>query len=128
MIDQSEDFVRDLVTRFTPLAPLLAQHLKENFGELLPHVFFGDVTRWFEGELASDAMNPEAIGLLRYLESIYDAANDDVQNVIDVSFVENLTVNGAGAHLLGPQLQEVARALGILYSTDDDGPGSNSRS
>jgi hypothetical protein len=120
----TELFVRNVVATEPELQPLFEEHMEDNFGEMLPHMFFGDVTRWFESELSDDASRPKAVRLLRYLESIYDAAPADVKNVIDVSFVENLTVNGAGVGLLGPQLQEAARELGVLYPTDDDPTGS----
>jgi hypothetical protein len=44
--ERAETFVREIVERFPKLSPLLREHLHDNSGELLPHVFFGDLTRY----------------------------------------------------------------------------------
>jgi hypothetical protein len=76
------------------------------------------------GELARDPRSPEAVRLLRYLESNYHSAPDDIKNAIDVSFVEDLAVDGPGVQLLGRQCQQAARELGVLTTTQDH-PGSS---
>ena len=44
-----ESLISTLVLEIPELRPMLDGHLRDNDGELLPHVFFGDVTRWAEG-------------------------------------------------------------------------------
>jgi hypothetical protein len=119
MSESSELFVRNTVSIFPELRQLFDEHMRDNFDQMLPHIFFGDVTRWFDARLVDDPNDPEAIRLSQYLESIYDVAPEDVQNVIYVSFVENLETNGPGAHVLGPQLRAAAEELGVLHSTDE---------
>ena len=46
MSEQTEAFVRRLAGAWPGLRELLDEHLRVNFGEVLPHVFFGDITRW----------------------------------------------------------------------------------
>ncbi len=89
------EFVAWLVARHPRLAPILEEHLSDNGDELLPHVLFGDVTR-YAADLARRASDePEADDELRRLLSDLDAAmlpagqDDPVDNLIWVSFVEN---------------------------------------
>jgi hypothetical protein len=46
MSESTISFVQDLVRQFQELRNLLKEHQEDNFGELLPHVFLGDVTRY----------------------------------------------------------------------------------
>jgi hypothetical protein len=39
-------FIAELLADVPGLRPSYLEHLDDNFGELLPHVFFGDVTDW----------------------------------------------------------------------------------
>jgi hypothetical protein len=112
MSTSAEDFVNRVVLEVPVLGPLLEEHTNFN-QEILPHMFFGDVTRWFQEELERDPNSPDALKLLRYIESSYDQLPDDAQNVIDVSFVENLDVKSAGVRMLGPTLHEVAKDMGL---------------
>ncbi len=124
MSEATEAFVRNVVSTIPTLQPMFEEHMRDNFEEMLPHMFFGDVARWFDSELANDPKSPEAIRLAQYLESVYETAPEDVQNVIYVSFVENLENNGPGVDALGPRLKEAAKELGVLYPTDDHSSSS----
>jgi hypothetical protein len=65
-----------------------AEHL-ETFGEPLPHVFFGDVTR-YATETAPTA-NPELLSRFSgAIERMAASADEDVENIVAVSFFENL--------------------------------------
>jgi hypothetical protein len=48
MTSEMKSFVERLVGHFPRLQPLLTEHLDDNFDELLPIVFFGDLTRLAE--------------------------------------------------------------------------------
>jgi hypothetical protein len=116
------DFVGWLVARHAWLAPILEEHLRDNHGELLPHVLFGDVTR-YAADLARRASDdPSAEGDLRRLLDDLNAAmlppgddDDPVDNLIWVSFVENAQgVPGDSEEALRDRLRSfpnLARAL-----------------
>ena len=76
-----------LVGRHRCLAPVLDEHLAEN-EELLPHVLFGDVTRYASG-LARRGELDDLDRLLSDLDGALDDSDDEVDNLICVSFVEN---------------------------------------
>jgi hypothetical protein len=83
----SAEFVRWLATRHSGLAPLLDEHLGDH-DELLPHVLFGDVTR-YASALARRGDLDDLSGLLSDLDGALDDSDDEVDNLISVSFVEN---------------------------------------
>ena len=43
-----ESLINTLVVEIPELRPMLDEHLHDFDGELLPHLFFADVTRWAE--------------------------------------------------------------------------------
>jgi hypothetical protein len=83
------EFVNWLVERHPGLAPVLEEHLAV-FDELLPHVFFGDVTR-YASALAQEST--DTAGLDRLLADLDNALvggpDDEVWDLIGASFVEN---------------------------------------
>jgi hypothetical protein len=116
----TEAFVRSLVQRFQSLAPLLEEHLADNFGELLPHVFLGDVVRWVlvlrttaQGSLTAQREVREFLSLL---EDAYASGNEEIQELLSVSFLENLPrPDEDGAEIrtqLGPSLTKQLRIIG----------------
>jgi hypothetical protein len=116
-------FVQELANRFPRLRPLLAEHAKHNFGEILPHLFFGDLTRYvvslflsLEAGKGTNEDRKELLEMLEFLEEAYSAGNGDVEDLISVSFLENLprTENeGAGLRgMLGPDLTKQLRVIG----------------
>lgn len=89
-------FVKDLAGRFSGLAELLKEHARDNSGEILPHVFFGDLTRYVlslhtaaagAGESGS---RRELREILNLLEGAFSAGDPSLQELIAVSFLENL--------------------------------------
>jgi hypothetical protein len=113
-------FIAELLAIVPELQPPYLEHLDGNFGELLPHVFFGDVTDWAveqhaatkHGSLAAE----EALTrLLNFLESGYPAGDSEVQNLIAVSFLENLPhsheENWEIRRRLGPNLASVMKQV-----------------
>jgi hypothetical protein len=122
MSQVTQAFVRALVARFPSLAPLLEEHLTDNFGELLPHIFFGDVVRWVltlmataraEGSLTAQR---ELREFLSHLEEVYVGGNEELQELLSVSFLENLPrPEEDGAEIrtqLGPSLTKQLRVIG----------------
>jgi hypothetical protein len=117
----SDKFVQELVERFPALHSLLREHLEDQCGELLPHVFMGDVTRYFVD--AYDAGMPrrqEVQAMLDYLDERLAHADDDTQELVAVSFVENLPQEGETAtglrrlmgHALRAHAERAFRPLG----------------
>jgi len=99
-----------LTETFPQLRPLREEHL-EAFGELLPHVLFGELTAWLVGEyVAAPQAGPEAAWrrILAELERSYETGDVDTRELLYVSFLENLPYPqepGAGiADHLGPHL------------------------
>ena len=76
------DLIQDLERAAPELEALVREHVAE-YEELLPHVLFGDVTRWLV------ARGPVP-GVLDMLEHHCGAGNEEVRNVLDASFLENL--------------------------------------
>ena len=117
----------DLVDRLVGLAPglepIFREHLSDNFGEVLPHVFFGDLTRYVVREflLVDDRKTRHGRHRLGELNIILDELEEalsigpgEVSELIAVSFLANLPrrgEEGAGIReVLGPTLKrELAR-------------------
>ena len=103
----------------------MREHLADNFGEVLPHLFFGDLTRLVVGDLrgaadaGSQAERPSAgqvRELLDELEQAFAAGPEEVSDLIAVSFLENLPrpgEDGDGVRdLLGPRLRAELERMG----------------
>lgn len=69
--------------------PFVAEHLQDNDGELLPHVLFGDLTRFYAG--AKERGDHDlARRCLLFLEKAIISSDRAVEELVAVSFVENL--------------------------------------
>lgn len=122
MSERTVAFVRSLVSRFAGLRELLEEHVEDNFGEILPHVFFGDLTRYILSLLsaatAGGGLPPrsELREILDYLEEAYSEANEEIQELISVSFLENLPRPGENGsqirEMIGRQLRKQMDAIG----------------
>jgi hypothetical protein len=85
----SAAFVEWLAERYPVVEDLRREHMSDN-DELLPHVLFGDVTRYAADLARSGDDDATLIDLLNDLDSALGADRDDqVSNLIWVSFVEN---------------------------------------
>ncbi|WP_237225587.1 hypothetical protein [Rubinisphaera sp. JC750] len=83
MKNQTQHFCEELAARFDVLAPLMQEHISD-FDEVLPHVFMADVARF----VLSERLHRQEI--VRVLEHNFREAAHDIQDLIAVSFVENL--------------------------------------
>jgi hypothetical protein len=115
MSEKTVSFVRSMVVHFSGLGTMLDEHIEAN-GEILPHVFFGDVTRYVVGLFRNSEASPELHDLLGHLEEAFQRDGPEVRELISVSFLENLPRDsepGAGIRkLLGPSLANELRAIG----------------
>jgi hypothetical protein len=84
-------FVKWLATRHPGLGPVLDEHLAGN-DELLPHVLFGDVTR-YALTLAREGEDYDLNRLLSDLDAALGDSEDEVANLVWVSFVENASTD-----------------------------------
>jgi hypothetical protein len=116
MTDKTVLFVREMVSGFPGLAPLLKEHLDRNLGEVLPHVFFGDVTRYVV-KLDGEGARAELQAILDYLEETFAAQSDELGTLISVSFLENLQWDDNSGtrirNMIGPHLKKEIRAIGL---------------
>ena len=124
MTGSAINLVDRLAGRFPALEPLLREHRADNFGDVLPHVFFGDLTRFVVGEYRlvrerDDLDGPvggEMRALLDELEHAFASGDDEVCELITVSFLENLPRRGEENEgvrdQLGPTLTSELGRLG----------------
>jgi hypothetical protein len=82
-MNDEEAFVRCLARKFSAVDSILHEHLVDN-EELLPHVFFGDLTRY----ILKDTADRQAVA--QDLEDTFSRGNSSVRDLIAVSFIENL--------------------------------------
>ena len=96
--DDHPDASRSRATHCTlaPLGELLSEHLQDNFGELLPHLYFGDVSRHLvqlvlrNNDQRPPAAKSELSDLLWELERAFADGDPQVDELLSVSFLENL--------------------------------------
>ena len=86
MESATKEFVQSLVSTNPSLEPIYAEHLKD-YDELLPHVFFGDVTLWIINHFDTDQASVSEI--IDFLDRGYYDVSDEVNELISVSFFEN---------------------------------------
>ena len=99
------ELVQDIVSAAPALDAVLTEHQAEFDGALLPHLFIADVTRWLV------AAGPSA-PVLAILERHLADGDEEVQNVIALSFLENLEVTDAAVRAaLGPGLRAELEAI-----------------
>ncbi|MGH8990162.1 MAG: DUF7674 family protein [Acidimicrobiia bacterium] len=125
MSETNIDLVDRLVGKFPVLEPLLREHLADNFGEVLPHVFFGDLSRYVVATFdrtshgRSTVESPDAAQLRQLigeLDEAFVAGPDEVSELIAASFLENLPREGETGEgvraLLGPRLRSELERMG----------------
>jgi hypothetical protein len=103
----NERLARSIGERNPELGALLTEHIAANYGELLPHLYMGEVTEWLVGAVASGRQG-DVKDLLAVLEKQFEN-EESVRELITVSFLENLPVPGEPESsirdLLGPVLR-----------------------
>lgn len=110
--------VGTLAYRIHELRPLLQEHLDDQDGEVLPHLFMADVERWAEAEATSgdDARQAVVQAVLAFLEDAYSTQGEEIEELISVSFLEHIPLLGEPGSVLrslvGPRLAEQLRRIG----------------
>lgn len=114
MRERDVRFIHELVAAFPVLRPMLAEHLDDNFGDVLPHLFLAGVLRLLLARIDEGGGNDreEIVNILAFLEDAFSAGDEERQELISTGFVENLPrVGEAGEgirHVLGPKLRDEA--------------------
>lgn len=109
MSARTVEVVRALVDRYRQLTPLLEEHLEDNEGELLPHLFLADVVRWLAARVDSE---PDVCrSIMDWLEREYVRGAEDVQGLITVSGVEMIPDPGQPGSALRDLLGRVLRRV-----------------
>ena len=108
-------FVAQLTDEFPDLRPFRDRHLAE-YDEMLPHVFFGDLTRWLvDSYLADpggrDGPDPVWRRLLDRFEQAYGVGDAGTRELLYASFLENLPYPGEPG-------EEISRYLGPSLGAD----------
>jgi hypothetical protein len=112
--------VREIAGRLPAVQALLDEHVKDNLGDILPHVFLGNLTRYIlsllpgaDAGLSADRSLRE---LLDHLEASFESGGPEVQELIVVSFLENLPasseVGSEIREMMGPNLSRELKQIG----------------
>lgn len=100
--------VGGLCHRHRVLLPMLAEHLEDNDGEVLPHLVMSDAVRWL---VAHRDEQKTCEGIWAWLEVAYRDGDEEEKDLVAVSGVEMIPDPGQpGSELrgmLGPVLRGV---------------------
>lgn len=109
MSNATQEAIDTLVKLHPELAPVLAEHVEDNEGEVLPHLVMADVIRWLVAHCDTDPAVCRSV--LDWMEERFHDGPDEVRGMIAVSGVEMIPDPGErGAELrewLGPELRKV---------------------
>jgi hypothetical protein len=107
-------WVNKLLEQVPELRHVYDEHIHNN-DELLPHVFLGDVTRYVVQQVYLGETGPAkpVERILSVLEQGMGSGDEQVEELVSVSFVENLVehddVLASLKGLIGPNLQKEIR-------------------
>jgi len=110
-------FVRELLLRVPELQSVYDMHIDDH-DELLPHVFLGEVTRYVVQQVQSGAgeTSQPLSRILDFFEQSVESQDEKLQELISVSFLENLVdcgdVMDQLTEILGPNLKRELEAHG----------------
>lgn len=83
-----DNFVQKLLVAVPETRHIYQKHLEDN-GETLQHVLLGDITRFVIDSYRS-ANTPVLTRILEFLEISVSSSDDKLQELVVVSFLENL--------------------------------------
>ena len=100
-MSESIELIHRLVSSLPKLESRLTEHV-EDYSEILPHVFMADVVRFAQEELRRDTNSAHVKSLLNLLEKEYQRGLLETEELISVSFLENLRdAESASALIVG---------------------------
>jgi hypothetical protein len=113
-MDSTHAFLDHLVRNVPEIRPIVDQH-RHDYDELLPHVLFGDFTRWAEEAVVSSAGLRSVATFIAILNANYSEGDGPVTELIAASFLENLKPGSASfdaiESLLAPSLLTQLRRI-----------------
>lgn len=109
MSEATETFARRVAGCSEELGKLLEQDIAF-YGELLPHLYFGEVSAWAIDIAKGGGSSAHLRFLVEVLEEGCAAGGPDVEELIVVSFVEN-TYDPDVVRMYGPRLCEAASKI-----------------
>jgi len=104
-------FVAGLCLEVTEVRGVLAQHLRENLGQVLPYMLLWDITDWLVARVAEQGQDdPASRAILAFCESRFGQVSAGVDNLIGVGLLENIMFGIEGPEqkivpMLGPRLR-----------------------
>ena len=117
-MDRNETaFIDRLCDAFPSIARLRSEHLQDNYGELLAHLFLGDVARYAISlfDSTSDSARRELTSLSGFMEREYTTGTPSVRDLIDLGFLENLAGPPEAywriRTVLGPELRKAIEEM-----------------
>ena len=103
MEQELRSFVDNLVGSSSEIAALYREHMTDQ-GELLPHVFMGDITRLVVANASPKGCPDWIVRLLQQLKSVLMSECGEVAGLVGVSFVENLCGETRAIEALRPKM------------------------
>lgn len=121
MTKSTNAFVLCLIEIFSNLRHIYDKHI-EDYDELLPHVFFGDLTRYVvnlykttQDHSPDKRKWDELDKIIAYLENGISERDENVRELIAVSFLENLERTDSSLRNLeerfGPNLKKELKVI-----------------
>lgn len=105
-----DKIVSQLVSQFPELHPIYDVYLKEQHGENLAHIFFIDLTIYIQNLSNQPDKLENLRAIATFLEEAMNSPDELVQELIVVSFIENLERDDPGFNtitsMFGPALQK----------------------
>ncbi|MGO4533402.1 DUF7674 family protein [Leifsonia sp. 2MCAF36] len=105
------EWMLGVATAVPSLLPLVNENLADFNGDLQAHLLFGEFTEWAEHEYERDPQSPTLRTFLDTLELGLSLDDPYIDNVISVSFIENLGWESPMFTLLGPRTLGVAKGM-----------------
>lgn len=105
-----DSFIPLLLQKLPELLPLYEEHMDDNFNELLPHVLFGDITRFVVSSYEEKKNLASLQRIFTLLDKAIQSKDNELRILISVSFLENLPQDKVCfpeiKRLLSPALQK----------------------
>ena len=99
-------FTAGAAFKFKQLEDVLAEHLKDNVGAILPHLLMADYCRLVERVPDDEWVR----SFLAYLEDNFSGQSESLTELISVSFIEHLPPDGSSTdpvvELFGERMRE----------------------
>ncbi len=111
-----ETIVGKVIEEAPDLRSLYEEHLRD-YGDIIPHVFFGDLTRYVQGAFSGLPSSPArqiSLKIIALLERAMLSDDEKLHELVSTSFLENLDQDGEAFNdiraNLGPTLKRELEA------------------